>query len=487
MNGQEALHGTMMDIYANAKRLDGVLEIFQNHCVAQNDVQHYTILMKAYGNRNLANISEQICVSLLNGDHEIDVTQIDTLFHTLINTWAISTAPDAIHRAYNVLEMIRNHPQCIQNNIRLTCTVLLKCFLVILSRNPTTISMNGGIASDYAERIIVEIEQSTHFDVERYKLDQTNACYVMYRTAIKICIQVEDYERAESILHRLEQSGVLVPTKFYNDLVYQCTQLGTTASAMYGEKVLSRMVDQSKKLKKPALHPSERLYSKILSSWMKSRSVDDCSRMLDIYDNCLSKNEFFPVNDKTYNLLIPYFAQSRNTVVKADKLLQNMESQYRQPYPKPQRKAKNSKIETELPTQPACRMYVSVIQGYLDACDVESATKVLERQVGMCIEEIDPVKKHAMTPTRPVYFNIISGWIDIGDLEQASLLVESLQEFYDEGHLCIGPCIRTYHKLLQSYNQMPPELYTKRRDYYMKKYNDILQEMKMGTRKSITT
>jgi pentatricopeptide repeat protein len=84
------LHSTMMDIYANERRLDKVLDVLENNFLGRQDITQYNILMKAYGNCDLANESEKILASLLNGNYDVDMENIRLLFHTLITAWSIS-------------------------------------------------------------------------------------------------------------------------------------------------------------------------------------------------------------------------------------------------------------------------------------------------------------------------------------------------------------------------------------------------------------
>ena len=103
----------MMDIYANAKQLDKVLDLFQNCFIGHQDISQYNILMKAYGNCDLASESEEVLATFLSGNSDQDTENVEMLFHTLINAWSISSAPDAIFRAFHAmpnLTSVQNRP-----------------------------------------------------------------------------------------------------------------------------------------------------------------------------------------------------------------------------------------------------------------------------------------------------------------------------------------------------------------------------------------
>ena len=242
----------MMDIYANAKCLDNVLALFQDYFLHYPGITQYSILMKAYGNCNLADISEQVLVTLLNENHNIDIRNIDVLFHTLIDAWAMSYAPDAMYRAFNVVKIMKDHSKCKQYNIQPnvnTYTALIRCLHTVVSSR-TNIFTDKSEIGRFAEEIISEMEDVCVSNVISHN-DSAQPNILAYTTAIKACLYVQDYTRAEAILLRLENSQELnVPTKFYNELIYQCTQPGTSAAAIQGEKFLSHMIHLSQTLRK---------------------------------------------------------------------------------------------------------------------------------------------------------------------------------------------------------------------------------------------
>jgi ribosome-associated toxin RatA of RatAB toxin-antitoxin module len=484
----------MMDIYANAGRLDKVIEIFQNRFMEHRDFNAYSTLMKAYGNCNLANISEQILVTLLNEKQDIDIHNIEVLFHTLINAWSISSAPDAIHRAIKALKTMKEHPTCIQNNIQpnvITYTTLLNCFSK-LAGSRTNKDIDKSEISRFAEEIIAEMENISGGTLHDSVTDHMYPNFIPYTTAIKLCLTVQDYTRSQAILLRFENSdNVSVPTKFYSELIHQCTLPGTAVSAIQGEKFLFHMIRLSKKQNKPSLTPNERLFIKVINTWIKSNDIDSSNRVWNIYDKYLKCSAEFDLSDRTYDLLIPYFATAStgNFVEKADQILQRMEEDFR-------RSKRRGDLEEHLnekddgttyerslaKLQPSYRHYVPVIKGYLDGNDVENATKVLMQQIEICVDESNPMKKRAISPIPPTYLGIVNGWIELGQLEKASFIVETVQDLFDEGKICYGPCVRTYSALLQAYVYHPVSPHRHhnipRRGYFIKMYKVKLNELK---------
>lgn len=483
----------MMDIYANAKQLDKVLDLFQNCFIGHQDISQYNILMKAYGNCDLASESEEVLATFLSGNSDQDTENVEMLFHTLINAWSISSAPDAIFRAFHAVRVMNDHPICKTHNVRpnvITYTSLLKCLhAVSLSRLKKDIDQSD--MGRFAERIISDMEQSCN-----YHDGPKHLTIVPYTTAIKVCLHVQDYTRAESILLRLEHSDfITVPTKFYSELIHQCALPGTSASAIQGEKFLSHMIHLSSKLHNPSLEPNERLYVKVIDTWIKSNDIHSIKRIWLIYENHLCNNKHFELSGRTYDLLIPFFAKaaSGSHADKADQILQRMEDDYR----KHQQRICHSdgsvkedvddclNVSYSLPYRPNYRHYVPVIQGYLEGNDIESATKVLMMQVDMCVDEINPIIKRSVSPIRPIYYGIAKGWIERGQLDKASLIIEKVQELYDNGKICDGPCIRTYSALLHAYIDHPRSQYrhehVNRRGYYIGRYKLILNKMKAKT------
>jgi hypothetical protein len=176
-------------------------------------------------------------------------------------------------------------------------------------------------------------------------------------------------------------------------------------------------------------------------------------------------------------------------VEKADQVLQRMEEDFR-------RSKRRGDLEEHLngkddgttyerslaKLQPNYRHYVPVIKGYLDGNDIENATKVLMQQVEICVDESNPMKKRAISPIPPTYLGIVNGWIELGQLEKASFIVGTVQDLFDEGKICDGPCARTYGALLQAYVYHPVSphrhQHIPRRGYFIKKYKVKLNELK---------
>jgi hypothetical protein len=481
----------MMDMYANAGRIDQVVKIFENFVLPNNnaDVLQYCLLMKAYGNCNLANMSELVLHTMLN-DPNIGCT-IDA-FHAVMNAWSISTAPNAIQRANQVLQILKEHPKCKELQIKpnvVTYTTLLKCLLQAAARNKNY-NINNNNSKDlgrYAEEIIVDMTNGYKTYGGNVQLKPN---LITYGTALKVCMDVQDYDRVISILYHLQQQQMndemVVSIKFYSDILHYCTTPPTAVSAIQCERILNHMIQLSKVLQKPSLLPNERLYNRLIITWMNSKDKDACEQIWNIYQSLIS-NHHFDITDRIHSILVPYFSKpidNKNSsdnisnndgsssyihIDKADEILQQMEDQY---YACPKKDVKK---------RPDYRHYVPVFMGHIYNNDCKKATKVLLRQTKMCMEVTDMKQKRSLSPIPPSFKHITTALINNGDLEKASLVIDKMQSYYDKNYILNSPCKRTYNALLYAYQQKRDDL--PQSAEYIKKYEGRLLYMNMLDRR----
>lgn len=437
----------MMDISANAGKLNAVQELF-NHFRQPNAI-HFSTLIKAYGNCNLANVGENALFEMLNDDNCIPSIEP---FNCLINAWAVSLAPDAVDRAYNVIRILHENPRCIQFGLQpdtISYASVLKCLLHSKNAN----------AAQRAEEIIIEMERAYLEGNIHVKPNVAS-----YHTAIKTCFNVHDFDRADAILHRMEQQpDIYLNTRIFNEIVHQCTLSGTAAAAIQAEKFLSHMTYLSRN-GKPHLKPTERLYAKVLEAWLKSQDANASIRMWNICEHLMSNGYQF--SGRSYFTLIPYFAKSQNPsdVEKADFLLQTMESQFKQ--------------FRDASRQPDFRFYVPLLTSYLNLKEIDKATKVLIRQAESCIEEKDSQRKESISPIPPSYLYITVALTQAGQPDKAALVMEKMHELCVAKQISYGPCERTWKALIEGFERSQHP----KKTYYMKKFHDIIAEMKMQKR-----
>lgn len=433
----------MMDISANAGKLSAVTELFDHFRLP--DAIHYSILIKAYGICNLANIGEKALFEML--DDERCKPSIEP-FNCLISAWAISTAPDAVDRAYKVLLTLHENPRCIEFGLRpdtISYTSMLKCLLHSKSPN----------CAERAEQIIMEME-SSYLEGNV----QVKPSVISYHTAIKVCFNVHDFDRADKIFHRMEQQpDIVLNTRMFNEIIHQCTLPGTAAAAIQAEKFLGHMVQLGQSGKRN-FKPSERLYAKVLETWQKSQDPNATNRMWSICEYLTTCD--YQLSRRTYATLIPFFAKSSNPsdVEKADHLLQTMESKFKQ--------------FRDPAQQPDYRLYVPLLTSYLNLKEVDKATKVLIRQAESCIEEKDPTKKESISPIPPSYLYITVAWFQAGQPDKAALIMEKMHELFLAKQISYGPCERTWKALIEGFERSQHP----KKTYFMNKFHDFMTEIK---------
>lgn len=433
----------MLDIIANAGKLNAVQELFNQF--QQPSAIHYGTLIKAYGNSDLANVGEKALFKMLNDD---DCTPSIEPFNCLINAWAISSAQDAVDRAYNILRVLHENPRCVQFGLQpdtITYASILKCLLHSKSEK----------SAQRAEEILIQMERAFLEGNVHVKPNMSS-----YHTAIKTCFNVHDFDRAGAILHRMEQQpDIHLNSRIFNEIVHQCTMAGTAAAANQAEKVLARMTYLSQN-GKPHLKPTERLYAKVLETWLKSNDVNASTRMWNICEYLMSNGYQF--SGRSYFTLIPYFAKSSNPldVEKADFLLQTMESQFKQ--------------YRDASRQPNHRYYVPLLTSYLNLKEIDKASKVLIRQAELCIEEKDLSKKELISPIAPSYMYITVAWAQLGQPEKAALIMEKMHELFVAKQISYGPCERTWKALIEGFQRS----HHPKKTYYIQKFQNIMTDIK---------
>jgi pentatricopeptide repeat protein len=432
----------MMDICANAGKLTTVQELF-NH-FRQPDAIQFSTLIKAYGNCNLANVAENALLKMLNDDN--CKPSIEP-FNCLINAWAISSAPDAVDRAYSVIRVLHENPKCIQFGLQpdtVSYASILKCLL----------HSKGANAAQRAEEILVEMERA-YIDGNIHVKPNVAS----YHTAIKACFNAQDFDRADTILHRMEQQpDIYLNARIFNEIIHQCTLVSTAAAAIQAEKILRHMMHLSQN-GKPHLKPSERLYAKVLETWLRSQDANASIRMWSICEYLMSNGYQF--SGRSYSTLIPYFAKSSNPsdIEKADFLLQTMESQYKQ--------------FQDASRQPDHRFYVPLLTSYLNLNEIDKATKVLIRQAESCIGEKDPTRKESISPIPPSYLYITVAWIKSKQPDKAAMIMEKMHELCVAKQISYGPCERTWKSLIEGFERSQHP----KKAYYMKRIHDIMTKM----------
>lgn len=433
----------MMDISANACRLDAVHELFDQF--RHPDALLFSILIKAYGNKDLANVGETALFEMLDNDNCKPSVEP---FNCLINAWAISTAPDAVHRAYNVIRILHENPRCRQFGLQpdtISYASILKCLLRSKDTN----------AAQRAEEIISEMERAY---LEGNKHVKPNIA--SYHAAIKTCFNAHDFDRADALFLRMgNQADISLNTRIYNEIIHQCTLVGTAAAAAQAERFLGHMAQLSRN-GKANLKPSERLYAKVLETWQKSQDANAPNRMWNICEYLMSNG--YQLSGRSYFTVIPYFAKSSNPsdVEKADYLLQTMESQFKQ--------------FRDASRQPDYRYYVPLLTSYLNLKDIDKATKVLIRQAESCIEEKDLSRKESISPIPPSYLYIAVAWAQAGQPDKAALIMEKMHELSTAKKISYGPCERTWKVLIEAFERSQDP----RKTLYLNKLVVIMNEVR---------
>jgi pentatricopeptide repeat protein len=253
---------------------------------------------------------------------------------------------------------------------------------------------------------------------------------IVYSLAIKLCLQAEDTESAQTLMDRMEKSGTPPNVRTYSAILNHWSKAGTPEAAERAEQILMHM-KQLAKTKNPGLKPGVFSFNIAMNAWAKSGHSESGQRMWRLYEEM--KAEKIEPDFVTYTTLITFFSKSkeRKMIQQADFLLQCVE------------KSKRPDL------QPDYRHYVPVIKGWLSIGDVHNATGVLQRSVNKYLD----TKGTEVAPNAIIIDVVMQGWIKAGNLQQATALVENMQDLRDNKKLPEGPDLRSYTVLLEAWKK----------------------------------
>jgi PPR repeat len=489
--------GTLMDIYALAGQAKKAESLFQS--IHRPNAVHYGLLIKAYGKSDQADLAVNLFMQLLeqNGRDQDGTLLLPNVkvCTTLINAWAESTRPDAAEQALAIWNVMETHPSCVKAGIRsdtFTFNMLLKVFsanTTVLTETGTVGTMNSVSAN--AEFRCVQSEFILDEMERRYKAGQSNvrSNTFSYTLAIKTCIQTGDYNRAESVIERLEDrllfpypespratwdwDSVPVMT-VYKDILNLYADVGTTEAASRAQSVLMRVADSVHETIHQLhgaweLHDSQAtmdaqlqqsivfLYSSVIHAWTKSMlnltsgDKDDVvkhspqllqetepeaiDQVWRVYEHLLLWKVLEP-NMSMYCNLILCLSKSREqtNLIRADDLLKQMEDRMRQATT--DLSATGRHANSILPDR---RHFGPVMNGWIGIGDMERASNVLLRR----IEAYRQYKVSQAAPSPDNFYLITNAYMRSGELIQATLLLEQLAAWYENGQLPEGPDLYT--------------------------------------------
>jgi pentatricopeptide repeat protein len=362
-------------------------------------------MIKAYGEADRIDDSIDVFNSMLRDQR---VTPNMFTFNVLLNACAISKSLGhlAYDRATELVSLLSTNERCVQWQLRpdkVTYNTLLKC----LTKSSTC--KEG--ASIIAESIFLEME-------ERHKTDdQIKPNMITFNLAITVCLQVNDQERVNAFMNRMEQYNIKVDARLCNAILNHYAQTGTFESAERAESFLSnlKILGQADK----SVGPNVFTYNILLNAWGRSNHPNFAHRMISIYESMLSDR--VTPDAITYNTLVFHLSKMPNNIGLADKLLQELE---------------NSSNENVAKHQPGYDIYATLIKAYIKFLDAENATRLLFRWFGVVRGKPTVSKERDLVveSMTPLYHKLIQLWIQLGDLERATTVTEKIYDLYVDGN-----------------------------------------------------
>jgi PPR repeat len=419
----------MMDIYASTNQLEQVETLFEQHRNS-GDVHPFTSLITAYSNWNQPERAELLVAGMLRNESQRSMVNI-ALINGVINAWAECTTANrtlTAEHAYNVYKWISSHEVCIklrlQPNIE-TYTPLFECMskagLIRSSDSKSTNPRNLEIT----KAIVSKVDDVLN-DVERqYITSGGNSCkpnITFYNFAIQAYLNCKNFDRAESILQKLEhqmsippgqpsstfntRSGHVFPTiATYSKMLQSYGNLGTIEGAEWAEQLHNHMRKLSQTIN-PTLKPNVSTYNLVLTGWAGSGATNCVDRIWKVYEQMLHVDRI-ALDVYNYTTLISALTKTKtsNDIQRAIELLQTMKT-----------KAKRSSKE-QSPVHPDGRHYCMVLNGCVSLHDVDNAAHVMNMYIDAYLMQRCRPTDH---PDRAIVTWIVSTWIERNELILAS-------------------------------------------------------------------
>jgi pentatricopeptide repeat protein len=408
--GGAKLRGVLMDIYGRSGHLPEAQALFQNMGPRITAVQ-YGSFMWALGKAQRPAKAEQVLKDMLQDERVVpDIAA----FNILINAWAESSAPDAIERAFRVLQWIQENPRCVAAGIapnEITYNSLLKCLA------------SSKDSAAQAEAVLNEMEGC----IQDRQLKPDAISYTM---AIQACLKANDTSRAEALLQRMEKSDTPPNTITYNILLHYCSQLATPASAERGAQLLEYMSE----LGHPAAAPDVRSYHLVMIAWAQSQHPQASQRLWALYKSLLKpplKEALGPVNMECYITLLNYFSKSKSVadLQRCMTLLYAME-------------------QSELSTvQPDFWHYDVTLSLALDMVQLEMAAQVLRMSVEASL------RQKGRKPRGFMFHRLVTECIRYGDLQVATRCLLGMKELMDLHQRYFGLDLSTVQELIRAWGR----------------------------------
>ncbi len=301
----------MLVIYAGSGHVNLFEEFFHATFLKDPTPDSFDRLITSYGNCNLPDRAEEIVRRMLLKESTTKPT-IQTINNLLI-CWGSSATLNhqavATERAFNIFYWMRNNQRCIDLNITpnsVTFASLLKC--VLITARATAVHARATAVHSYPTpsgkqvvntSIVARVETVLQEMDNTYKNDDNvsttySSLVGVYAGAIKALLLANKYDRAEEILHYMEEKmyqqddntnnksslplstvalkgkNIEFSTNIYIPFFKYYSQMRTKMGAQRAEKLHNHMRRLSKDKSDMNIRPDARTYNMILNAWVES-------------------------------------------------------------------------------------------------------------------------------------------------------------------------------------------------------------------------
>jgi hypothetical protein len=411
----------MMDMHARFGNVSAAKAVLCK--LAHPSVSLYGFMIKAYGESDQINDATEVFHFMLNDKR---VTPNIQSFNIFLN--AIAQSKSLGYATYDygteIMNVLNTDERYVALQIEpdeITYNILLKC----LTRSAPSYQ-DAGL---HAETILIEMDNRSKSN------PKLRPSRITYHLAIKVCLIVDDQQRMDSLMKRMQDSDIHPDTRLCNSILNQYAQTGTIESAQRAESFLYDLKEMGKT--NVSIRPNEWTYNIVLNAWGRSNDPNFAQRMWNIYTMMITDGA--PFDEVTYHTLLGFLSKTPDSIGLADKVLQESE-----------RYINNDSVNR---FQPGASCYSIAIKGYLKFNDAENATRLLYRWFDVSNRSINDRTRIKQESMVQLYYPLVQTWLSIGDIERSTIIVEKIQELYDQKRILESPNRETYTLLYDSWNQ----------------------------------
>lgn len=397
----------MIDIYSCTNEPEKIATLVDD---LHLDSAKLSSLVNNFASRELVDKANVLVQSVIQHSEFVpDISVFESLIHAYSQTKTIS---NSFENAYHVFKLVDENPKFKLHGIRpatSTFNVLLQC-LEKQTENSSVEDVGKGANQtlDEMERRFRSGEEAARPSVESFDL------------AIRICLNVGDYGRADALLERIKEWDFSLSKQQYNQFLRSLSQKRNELAARQADKIIAMMLSSGD----PLNMPDAESFALAMEAWSDSGSSDTASRMFAIYER-MQPNGMDPSADAN-TTMIKFLCKTNqfDLIEKAESILQRME------------------FSPRIDMQPSQTHYSQIAYAWIGLNEPDKAADALTRSIAQYVD-----KKDHTAPSLDLLDKVVNCLLANDEVLKATSLLEKFQDLKDTDQIPEDPMFRTYNAL----------------------------------------